>query len=267
MEASFLSEASFPWESDGKYEYGEAGRVITTALDAYGYGEADTTRRSFGKTEQIESPERARSLYQIAKHCGWLWMFEGVCVLTDPHEFLQEDDAGRLHCANGPALRYADGLEIYAWHGVNVPPAVITHPAQITPRMIKDERNSEVRRVMIERYGGLARYARDGGWTLVDETPADHPQVGLRTAKLWQGDQEDDFAEDGHPLPSMYLDLLNSTPEPDGTTKRYMLRVDPAAYGGDAARYVQAAAASTWRNADGTLTYPEWRVYAPLAES
>jgi hypothetical protein len=115
----------------------------------------------------------------------------------------------------------------------------------------------------------LARYARDGDWTLVDEIAADHPRIGLRTAKLWQARRRimtsaTSMATRCHPC---IWTCSIARPEPDGTTKRYMQRVDPAAYDGDAARYVQAAAASTWRNADGTLTYPDWRDYAPLAES
>jgi hypothetical protein len=65
----------------------------------------------------------------------------------------------------------------------------------------------------------------------------------------------------------VYVDLLNSTPEPNGEVKRYMLRVDPKAYDGEAELNVHAAAASTWRNADGSLTYQNWRDYAPDAES
>ena len=63
------------------------------------------------------------------------------------------------------------------------------------------------------------------------------------------------------------MDLLNSTPEPDGTVKRYLLRVDPNAYGGEASRFIHAAVASTWRNADGSLTFSDWRDYDPDAES
>lgn len=267
LERTALSGSSFPWEPDPRYKHGEAGRLITAYLDAFGYGIADSTQPPLNSSKPIEAPERTKSLYQIAQHCGWLWMFEGVCVLVDSPAFVRVDDAGRLHCDNGPAMRYPDGFTIYAWHGVNVPALVIETPALITLHMIKRENNGEVRRVMIERYGGLMRYAIDGGWTLVDELPADHAQLGLRTAKLWRGDEDDDLDEHFHPIPSMYVELLNSTPEPDGTTKRYTLRVDPTAYGGDAARYVQAAAASTWRNAEGTLTYPDWRDYAPVAES
>jgi hypothetical protein len=94
----------------------------------------------------------------------------------------------------------------------------------------------------------------------VQELPADHPIKGLRSAKLLRKQVPDDE-------PIVYVDLLNSTPEPDGTTKRYMLRVDPNAYAGDAQTNIQAAAASTWRNADGSLAYRNWRDYAPAAES
>jgi hypothetical protein len=250
-----------------QYEYGEAGRVFTTYLEACGCGLADSVRTPFKGFKPVQSWERAKSLYQISQHCGWLWMFDGVCVLIDPPESLKVDDDGHLHCENGPALRYSDGFEVCAWHGVKVPALVIKAPARITLHTIKNTHNSEVRRVMIERYGGLMRYAMHGGMKLVGELPADHLQIGLRTAKLWQGDEDDDVDEHFGHLPSIYLDLLNSTPEPDGTTKRYMLRVDPNAYGGDAARSVQAAAASTWRNIDGTLSFPDWRDYSPIAES
>jgi hypothetical protein len=46
-----------------------------------------------------------------------------------------------------------------------------------------------------------------------------------------------------------------------------MLRCDPNAYGGDATRNAHAAAASTWRNADGSLACKRWQDYAPGAES
>ncbi len=37
--------------------------------------------------------------------------------------------------------------------------------------------------------------------------------------------------------------------------------------GGEAARNAHAAAASTWRNSDGSLTYKKFTDYAPVAES
>jgi hypothetical protein len=63
------------------------------------------------------------------------------------------------------------------------------------------------------------------------------------------------------------IDLLNSTPEPDGTVKRYLLRVQPDAYDGAASTDCLAAIASTWRNADGSLTFKRPSDYAPVFES
>jgi hypothetical protein len=140
-----------------------------------------------------------------------------------------------------------------------VPKDVITDISSITVERIENEENVEVRRVMIERYGA-AKYVADSGALLVDRLPETHPMVGLRDAKLLRKNLHNDE-------PIIYIDLLNSTPEPDGSTKRYMLRVDPNAYDGEAARLAHAAAASTWRNADGSLTYKRWQDYAPVAES
>lgn len=169
----------------------------------------------------------------------------------------------RLHANHGPAAVWSDGWAIYAIHGVAIPLEqrhIVEQPSAITVAEIEAERNAEVRRVMIDRYG-LARYVADSGAQIVEALPDDHPITGLHSARLLR---KDDLWEDE---PIIYADLLNSTPEPDGSVKRYMLRVDPNAYGGEASRNVHAAAASTWRHADGSLVYADWRDYRPWAES
>ena len=82
--------------------------------------------------------------------------------------------------------------------------------------------------------------------------------VGLRSAKLYRQELDDDE-------PIVMLDMLNSTPEPDGTTKRYMIRVDPNAYGG--VTTCLAAMASTYRMPDGSLLFNRPEDYTPQAES
>ena len=180
-------------------------------------------------------------------------------ILTERPTALHRDDRNRLHCDTGPALLYSDGWGLYRFHGVNVPQDVIENPAGITIERIRAEKNAEVRRVMIERYG-YDRYCTDAKLTLVDSCSADHKLKGLRTARLWRDDST------GEPL--ALLDVLNSTPEPDGTTRRYVIAVDPNAYGGRAARECLAAAASTWRRrSDNSLFYARPEDYAPMAES
>jgi hypothetical protein len=106
-----------------------------------------------------------------------------------------------------------------------------------------------------ERYG-YERYLRESDARLIDSAN-DHALKGLRTAKLWD--------INGITM----LDVLNSTPEPDGTTKRYVIPVDGSLYGGRAGRELIAASASTWRKrGDKTqLAFARPEDYAPAFES
>jgi hypothetical protein len=168
----------------------------------------------------------------------------------------------RLHCADGQAVAWADGWGVYAIHGVQIPfkrRHIVEHPEHITLAEIDAEQNAEIRRVMIERFG-MVRYVRESGAKVVHSIGADHEIVGLRSAVLYCKNLADDE-------PIVCLDMLNTTPEPDGSTKRYMIRVDPKCYGGKAATDCLAAMASTYRYKDGSLLFKTPNEYAPSAES
>ena len=210
----------------------------------------------------LPAHEKYRAWEACAVEGGFRIVHEEFCIVSDRPEVLTLDEQNRPHNATGPSHRWRDGWSLYHWHGVRIADEMrhlIEAPERITVAEIEAETNAEVRRVMIERYGP-ARYVADSGAVVVEQLAADHEMVGLRTARLLRKPVRDD--ED-----IVYVDLLNSTPEPDGSVKRYMLRVDPNAYGGEAARNVHAAAASTWRNADGSLAYKRWQDYRPAAES
>jgi hypothetical protein len=71
-----------------------------------------------------------------------------------------------LHCSDGPAFEWLDGISEFYLDGVLVSPLVVQSPEWITVETIGMERNSESRRVMIERYRpgeqvGAAAFARD----------------------------------------------------------------------------------------------------------
>ena len=207
--------------------------------------------------------------YKATLEAAHLWCSlsrrDFVMACEHPTAIYRESRQGRaddLHCEDGPAIAYQDGWGVYAVHGVEIPfrqRHIIERPQTITVEEIETEQNAEIRRMMIDRYG-LARYVADSDATVVCEFGAGHPVVGLRTARLLYKDVPDYE-------PIIYADLLNSTPEPDGTVKRYMLRIDPEAYDGEASYNLQAAVASTWRNADGSLVFKDWRDYAPDFES
>ena len=195
----------------------------------------------------------------LSKSAGWAIPHENICWVSERHNILERDERGRLHSVSGPACAYPDGWGIYAVHGVHVPADIIEDRASLTVARIDAEENAEVRRVMIDLYTPK-RYLADSGATVVQELPENHYIVGLRTARLLRKEVANDE-------PIVMIDLLNSTPEPDGTVKRYLLRVQPEAYDGEASRDCLAAVASTWRMPDGALAFKRPSDYQPVFES
>jgi hypothetical protein len=206
---------------------------------------------------------RFGALEDCALEAGDLLTHTDFCIVSERPELIRRDERGLLHSAEGPSVRWRDGWSLYHWHGTRLPwdrQDVITHPGELTPDRIDREGHSMVRWVMLERYG-TARFVRERGAAVVQVIPLDHPVKGLRGARLLSLQ----VRHDEQPL--VFVELVNSTPEPDGTHKRYMLRVDPSAYDGLAARDCHAAAASTWRRADGGLAYARYTDYQPASES
>jgi hypothetical protein len=169
---------------------------------------------------------RVSGMMAVARSAGWWWPFNGAAILTERPCRLRRDSEHRLHSGDGRAIEYPDGWGVYAWHGVRVPEQVIMTPEALTPHQISTERNAEVRRVMVERFGAQ-RYVREIGADIIDighvpcsnaefckHTPEHH------TVRLYR-------AELGEDEPLVMVEVTNSTPEPDGEWKRYMLRVPP----------------------------------------
>ncbi len=94
-----------------------------------------------------------KATQELTASCGWVWMYHEICVVTERHTALHLDDSNprRLHCEDGPAIRFPDGWASYCIHGVNVPEYVIMAPETITEGQIFDEKNDEVKRIMRER--------------------------------------------------------------------------------------------------------------------
>jgi len=110
----------------------------------------------FGRELSLAAPEKLSGLMEIARGgCGWWWPFDGEVVLSEPAEVLDRDDRGRLHSTSGPAMRYADGFELYAVHGTRL--TIEQHQGAasrtLTPTEILGESNTESRRAMIDLYG------------------------------------------------------------------------------------------------------------------
>jgi len=148
--------------------------------------------------------------FDLAKACGWAVLFGDWAFISAKPESVHLDNQGQLHSETGAAIRYPDGFSVFAIHGVRVSEKIAVLPASITITEIEAERNAEVRRVMIGRYGS-ERYLMDTG---AKEIHRD--DFGILFRKEIIGDEA-----------LVMVQVVNSTPEPDGRFKDYFLRVPP----------------------------------------
>ena len=116
----------------------------------------------------------------------------------------------QLHSPTGPAVYWPNGEKFYFWRGLQVAEDVIIHPDQITIERITKEQNAELRRVLIDRFGA-EKYLRAIGAKMLHE---DH------FGKLYSAARSGDD-------PIVMVEVENKSPEPDGSFKKYMLRVHP----------------------------------------
>jgi len=204
-----------------------------------GFGTHDAgwvSHYDFLRTIGIKGIASLDGIINLTRVCGWWWPYRDLCILTERPVALKRDNRGRLHNEKGMVVRYSDNWGFYAWHGVIVPEDVIMLAEPITLERIAEERNVEVRRVLIERFG-LDNYIKSGRLIKIHQD---------KCGTLWRMDVAGDE-------PIMVVQVINSTAEPDGIFKEYFLRVPPS--------MVRAKQAVAWTFG---LTEDE---YVPLVET
>lgn len=197
----------------------------------------DALRRVAGMTFGPRE-ERVLDLWTTVSRSGvWWWPRVDTCMVSERPvavhtEVWGDEGEVRLHRADGPAVRYADGWDVHAWHGTLVPSWVIDDPS--VERIAREE-NVEIRRCAIERVG-WGEYIDRAGLRLV----ASAPDPGNPGAELRLYDMRGD---------TRVLLAVNGSAERDGRRRRYGLTVpgyfsDPIAaagwtYGLSAEQYSQ----------------------------
>ena len=202
-------------------------------------GQQDASRAAvaeyLGARLGVMTPARD-AMIRLAGNCGWWWPYRGAVILSERPRRLGLDAGGRLHADDGPALEYPDGWGVYAWHGREVPERLILKPDTITVAEVLAEANIEIRRIMLERMG-YARFILESG-----ARPVHADDAGTLYRIELPGE-----------WPLTLVHVTNATPEPDGSVRRYALRVPP--------RMRRAGQAVAW-----TFGMSE-RQYAPARET
>ena len=161
----------------------------------------------------------------------WLKKIEFVAG-EFPFGPLQEfrDEIGRLHRDDGPAyispsrcIHYQEGrkhgIDVDKWgsmtfffEGIMVPRKYVMDPENISFDEVIEMPNQEVRYAGIRLYG-FDRMLEEDRFVVIDEDES----TGMLLLE-----QKGIFSD-----PLRVLSVFNSTPEPDGTRKRYFLNVPP----------------------------------------
>lgn len=194
----------------------------------------------------IVHDRRARAMTTLLGACGGCWPTTIAVVLSERPVLARQDMPSRLHATDGPALAYADGFQVYAEQGVAMPRVAFEAPETIPIEAIRAEANLlrrqrlvnafgreryvdaisasvetivtepsiPIRRAAIERFGVTA-FVRETG-TVIDSDLDWQGQM----RRLWQAPRGGDSA-------ITLVEVVNSTPEPDGSRHHYWLRVPP----------------------------------------
>jgi hypothetical protein len=136
-------------------------------------------------------------------------------MVSERPQILQRDHVGRLHCADGPAISWGETFALYCWHGQRVPAAYITERDTRTADQILGETNAEMRRILMEIYAdvhGPDAMLRDMGAQLVAEDSCHGRPRRLYDVRG-----------------ARYVQVVNGTPEPDGTRRAFLLGAHPEA--------------------------------------
>jgi hypothetical protein len=166
----------------------------------------------------VELSERDKKLAEceqaMAKSAGWWWPLDKAVVVVERPSEIHVDENGNLHCVDGPAIEWRDGFALYAILGISVPKEYVTEP--LDAKTISKERNAEIRRVLISKFGE-DRYLEEMGAKVI------HQDVDL----LGNGRRLLRFRAKGAEVDEVWVEVTNSTPEPDGRRKKYFLRCHP----------------------------------------
>lgn len=82
------------------------------------------------------------------------YQYDNLRIVCE-HTTLFKVNAGQgfPHCEDGPCMEWQDGFRAWGWNGVVVDEELIMRPEEQNLLVIRAERNAELRRVRIERYG------------------------------------------------------------------------------------------------------------------
>jgi len=95
--------------------------------------------------------ERWENSVDVLQNCGTVYPFEKICFVCDRPTKLLFDENGFIHALGEPAIAYADGFQIFAYHGKLVSGRYTAIPlSQWESQWYEDEPDSRLKQALIE---------------------------------------------------------------------------------------------------------------------
>jgi hypothetical protein len=151
--------------------------------------------------------KNANALYNFFENIDGFHPLKDVCYVSRKPIAMNFDSIGRFHNDNGPAIEYIDGQKIYAIHGTFIPEEIMENPELITINSIQSTSNTEIQRIMIERYG-WDKFIKESNIVLIHKD---------EYGELYGVNKD----------AALFVKVINGSPEPDGSYREYILPVAP----------------------------------------
>lgn len=164
-----------------------------------------------GNTYNPDVQRKFDAYKEYAYSCGISYLYPEAAFISERPEKYVFNAQYQLHNDAGPALKFRDDFELYAWRDIIIERDWIERKHDLKIAEILKERNAEHRRIKIEIYTsihGPASVIKDSKAKLINED-VNHGQP----RKLYDI------------MGQRFIHVVNGSLEPDGTRREFLLGV------------------------------------------
>jgi hypothetical protein len=170
----------------------------------------DFCQHRLGIQYESRGLEQIRLWSEICQTAYWWAPYETICLVADRPTAICLDQRERLHSLRGPAMAFGDGWSLYAIHGSAVSEGLVMNPDAVKLEDLPLDSDLEVLHATIDLLGHQ-RFLKAANAKLIHEDNFGK----LHRVRFF--DME----------PLLLVEVINSTPEPNGTVNHHLLRVPP----------------------------------------
>lgn len=190
--------------------------------DAFWLGYYEYFRKFHPEPEILQETEKLAGLLSYARLAGWFLFFDKLALVCE-RPTIHLDEQLNYSNTTGPAILFKDNWAYFCVHNIEIESDIILGLTPVTPDLIDSQPNQEVKRILMELYG-FDKYIETTGAELIDSS-------------IYKSADSDGFVHDREiwlykkdvkgSNPMMFVKVINSSPEPDGTFRTYTLQVSP----------------------------------------